>query len=85
MRFLLEQTRPDADVDAAARAYVRGQVWRGELRWHPELITQHARRGHRAPLAARDLGRGVMLNFMHHGTYEGAFASIGAARRRRCT
>ena len=35
--------RPDADLDAAARAYVRRQVWRGELRWHPELLTRHAR------------------------------------------
>ena len=76
MRFLLEHTRPDADVDAAARAYVKGQIWRGELRWHPELITRMRVVGMEHLDAARDGGRGVMLNFVHHGTYEGAFASL---------
>ena len=35
MEFLLEHTRPEADLDAVARDYVRYQVRRGELRWHP--------------------------------------------------
>ncbi|MET0840263.1 MAG: hypothetical protein ABWY19_15895 [Marmoricola sp.] len=77
MAFLLEESRPDADVEAAARAYVRRQVWRGELRWHPDLITHKRIEGLEHLLAAKNLGRGVMLNFMHHGTYEGAFGSIG--------
>jgi lauroyl/myristoyl acyltransferase len=77
MTFLLEKSRPDADIEAAARAYVRRQVWRGELRWHPELITHLRIEGLDHLLAAREAGRGVMLNFMHHGTYEGAFGSIG--------
>jgi lauroyl/myristoyl acyltransferase len=76
MRFLLEHTRPETDVDAAARAYVKGQIWRGELRWHPELITRMRVVGMEHLDAARDGGRGVMLNFVHHGTYEGAFASL---------
>jgi hypothetical protein len=37
MRFLLENTRADVDLDEVARAYVRYQARRGELRWHPEL------------------------------------------------
>ena len=66
-------------------AYVRGQIWRGELRWHPELITRPARRRASStcwPRASR--GRGVMLNFMHHGTYEGALrvARRGSGYRR---
>jgi lauroyl/myristoyl acyltransferase len=77
MRFLLERTRPAADVDAAARAYVRRQILRGELRWHPETLTDMRIVGLEHLLAARDLGRGVMLNFMHHGSYEGAFGSLG--------
>lgn len=77
MAFLLEESRPDADVEAAARAYVRRQVWRGELRWHPDLITHKRIEGLEHLLSAKELGRGVMLNFMHHGTYEGAFGSIG--------
>ena len=28
------------------------------------------------PQAARELGAGVVLNFTHHGQYDGAFASI---------
>jgi len=76
MRFLIENTRPDADVERLARAYVKGQIWRGELRWHPELITRMRVVGMEHLVAARDQGRGVMLNFMHHGTYEGAFASL---------
>jgi lauroyl/myristoyl acyltransferase len=77
MTFLLEKSRPDADIEAAARAYVRRQVWRGELRWHPELITHMRIEGLEHLVAAKEAGRGVMLNFMHHGTYEGAFGSIG--------
>ena len=77
MSFLLERARPDADIERAARAYVRGQMWRGEARWHPEMLTNRRIVGLEHLQAARDLGRGVMLNFMHHGAYEGAFGSLG--------
>jgi lauroyl/myristoyl acyltransferase len=77
MAFLLEKSRPEADIEAAARAYVRRQVWRGELRWHPDLITHMPIEGLDHLVAAKEAGRGVMLNFMHHGTYEGSFGSIG--------
>lgn len=76
MRFLLEHSRPDLDLDAVAEAYVRYQARRGELRWHPELITGLRVQGMHRLRAARSLGRGVILNFMHHGYYDGAFASI---------
>ncbi|HEU5038899.1 MAG TPA: hypothetical protein VFT70_17965 [Nocardioides sp.] len=76
MRFLLEHTRPDADLDAVARAYVRYQARRGELRWHPELITGLRVVGMDHMLGARAHGRGVLLNFVHHGYYDGAFPSI---------
>lgn len=76
MRFLLEHVRPDADLDAVARAYVAYQARRGELRWHPELITSLRVQGMHRLREARALGRGVVLNFMHHGYYDGAFASI---------
>jgi lauroyl/myristoyl acyltransferase len=77
MRFLLEQTQPGTDLDGAARAYVRSQIWRGELRWHPELVIHLRVEGFEHLRAARDQGRGVILNFMHHGSYEGALASVG--------
>lgn len=76
MRFLLEHTRPDADVEAAARAYVRTQIWRGEVRWHPEVISHLRVDGLEHLEAARELGSGVILSFTHHGQYDGAFSSI---------
>jgi lauroyl/myristoyl acyltransferase len=76
MRFLLEQTELDPDIDAVARAYVRYQARRGELRWHPELLTSLPVQGIDHLLAARDRGRGVVLNFVHHGYYDGAFPSV---------
>ncbi|WP_036570193.1 hypothetical protein [Nocardioides sp. URHA0032] len=79
MRFLLEHTRPGADLDAIARAYVRYQARRGELRWHPELLTSLRVDGIGFLLGARSAGRGVLLNFVHHGYYDGGFPSI--ARR----
>ena len=79
MKFLLEHTTPDADVEAAARAYVRFQAWRGESRWHPELISHLPVVGMEHLTSARESGRGVLVSFMHHAHYEGGFASI--ARR----
>ena len=76
MRFVLEHTRPDADLDEVARAYVRSQIWRGELRWHPETISHLRVEGLENLHAARDLGAGVVLNFTHHGQYDGGFPSL---------
>ena len=76
MRFLLEHGRTDADVEAAARGYARWMIWRAEARWHPETVTQQRVEGLEHLIGARDLGRGVVLNFMHHGAYDGAFASL---------
>jgi lauroyl/myristoyl acyltransferase len=81
MRFLLEVARPEADIEAAARAYVKRMIWRGELRWHPDLLTRQRVVGFEHLVAARGLGRGVVLNFMHHGAYEGlppSLARLGA-------
>lgn len=75
MSFLLEHTRPEADVEAAARAYVRYQARRGELRWHPSMVTRMRVAGIEHLSGARDRGQGVLLNFMHHGYYDGAFPS----------
>lgn len=76
MRFLLEQARPEADVEAAARAYVRYQARRAELRWHPSTLTGLPVEGLAHLVAARAEGRGVILSFIHHGYYDGAFPSI---------
>jgi lauroyl/myristoyl acyltransferase len=76
MGFLLEHARPDLDLEPVARAYVRYQARRGELRWHPRLLTSLRVEGMDHLAAAREAGRGVMLNFVHHGYYDGAFPSI---------
>lgn len=81
MRFVLEHARPTADLDAliedAARRYVERQIWRAELRWHIDLITNQQIEGLEHLTAARDLGRGVILSHMHHGHFEGAMGTIG--------
>lgn len=83
MRFLLEHAVPAADLEArveeAARAYVRYQARRGELRWHPRLLTHLRVEGLEHLTSARAHGRGVVVNFMHHGYYDGAWPSIAAA------
>jgi lauroyl/myristoyl acyltransferase len=76
MSFLLEVARPEADLDAAARAYVRRMIWRAEARWHPELLTRQRIVGFEHLAAAHDLGRGVIINYMHHGAYEGLSPSL---------
>ena len=50
---------PSVDIDGVARDYVRYQVHRGELRWHPEMITHLRVEGIEHLRAARDNGRGV--------------------------
>lgn len=77
MRFVLEHARPDADIEAAARAYVERQVWRSELRWHLDLVTDQPVEGLEHLVAAYDRGGGVLLSHMHHGHFEGAMATLG--------
>ncbi|WP_139220533.1 hypothetical protein [Trujillonella endophytica] len=81
MRFQLEKTRPGADVGAAATEYLRQMFWRAERRWRPELITNLPVEGADRVLAARDRdpSRGMVLTFMHHGVYDGQWASIDKA------
>lgn len=76
MELLLGAAHPDADLDEAARRYIEAWVWRGEKRWHPSLLTNQRVVGIENLVAAQAQGRGVLLSFMHHGDYSGAFASI---------
>ncbi|MDP2775046.1 MAG: hypothetical protein Q8O61_15950, partial [Nocardioides sp.] len=76
MRFLLERTHPEADIEAHAREYVELWLRRAELRWRPAMVCSQPVDGIERLIAARDLGRGVILNFMHHAQYEGAFPSV---------
>jgi lauroyl/myristoyl acyltransferase len=78
MRFVLGDDAPDAEVEAAARRYVGQWFARAELRWRPRMMTMPVRGIDRLE-GARALGRGVLLNFSHHGYYEGAIGSVALA------
>lgn len=77
MRFLVERTRPDLDLDTVARDYVRYQALRGEMRWRPEELTHLEVQGLHHLTSAHEPGRGVVLSFMHHAFIEGGLASLG--------
>jgi lauroyl/myristoyl acyltransferase len=76
MRFLLEQSGSELDLETTARRYVKRMIVRGEQRWHPELIGQQRVKNIERLVAARDQGRGVVLSFMHHAEYDGAAGAI---------
>ncbi len=76
MALLLEESVPGADVEAAARRYVRRQAFRGELRWHQSLISNPRIEGVEHLRSAYAEGRGVLLNYLHHGHWEGTFAGL---------
>lgn len=79
MEFLLGRSRPEADLDAATRRYIERWVWRAELRWRKSMLIRQRVEGIERLVAAREQGRGVVLNFMHHGQYDGAFPSLARA------
>lgn len=76
MAFLLERTRPEADLEDVARRYLERMVWRAELRWHPEMIVNQPVSGLSNLTQITDRGNGVIVNFMHHGQFDGVFGSL---------
>jgi lauroyl/myristoyl acyltransferase len=77
MRFLVEHTRPDLDLDTVARDYVRYQALRGETRWRPQELADLEVQGLHHLTSAHKPGRGLVISFMHHAFLEGGFASLG--------
>ncbi len=75
MLFLLGESCP-AQVSQVARRYVQEMVVRAEVRWHPDVATRVRLEGAEHLEAARALGRGVVLSFMHHGLYDRAFPAV---------
>jgi lauroyl/myristoyl acyltransferase len=72
MEFLLAKTRPEADLDDAARRYIEHEAWRSERRWHPEMLQQRIEGADRLRELAAGSPRGVVVTFMHHGADGGA-------------
>ena len=68
MEFLLGETRPDADLETLARAYVEWNRWRIETRWHADAFLPAVPvEGAEHLAAGRD---GAIVNFLHHGPFE---------------
>jgi lauroyl/myristoyl acyltransferase len=76
MRFLLESSRPQSDIEKAARQYVGWMVARAEQRWHPELVTRLRVKDIERLKAVRDEGHGAIISFMHHAEYDGGAAAL---------
>jgi lauroyl/myristoyl acyltransferase len=79
MRYLLEKERSQAEVEQAARLYLLEAYKRNEQRWRPWQTTQQEISGLQSleKLATRPVG--LIINFMHHGQYDGIFQSLARA------
>jgi len=76
MRFVVGEDQPDAVIKRLAMAYIRRMIWRGESRWHPELVNNQQVAGVEHLRALRDTGTGFIVTFGHHGDYEGLGPSL---------
>lgn len=79
MRYLLEYTVRAPEIPALAREYAEFAVLRGYRRWNPGHLTRQPVQGIEWLTTKRDPDRGVLLNFMHHGQYDGMFPSLARA------
>ncbi len=79
MRFVVGDDQPDEVVDRLAAAYIKRMVWRGEARWHPELLTRQPIVGMEHLRAVQRGDTGFIVSFTHHGDYEGVSPSLAWA------
>lgn len=79
MRFLLEHTERAAEIPELSREYTEFALLRGYRRWHPRHLSRQPVRGVEWLTTRKDPARGVLLNFMHHGQYDGLFPSLARA------
>jgi lauroyl/myristoyl acyltransferase len=79
MRFVVGDDQPDEEIDRLAAAYLERMIWRGEARWHPELVTRQQIVGLEKVRALQDAECGFIVNFVHHGDYEGMSPSLAWA------
>jgi lauroyl/myristoyl acyltransferase len=77
MDYLLGCSPRAGEVETLAKRYLFETYKRAELRWRPWVTTrQRVDNIERLQAAVAD-ERGVLLSFMHHGQYDGLFASVG--------
>lgn len=79
MEFLLGVRAPEVDLEAVVDRYLWLMKWRGEARWHHDLLVHQPVEGLEHYEQARAAGRGVLVSFSHHGLYDGVFGSLGNA------
>lgn len=77
MTFLTETTRTPTEIADVARRHRRFHAWHAEVRWHPALVSDVEIR--RIDILRRFKldGAPCILNFLHHGPFDGAFAALG--------
>lgn len=79
MEHLVGAALPDADLDDLARRYVAWTMRRGEYRWHADLVADQEIEGLDHLAKAYAEGRGVVVSFVHHAHFEGAFLAVHRA------
>ena len=79
MEHLVGGVDPGADLDDLARRYVAWGMRRGEYRWHPDLVADQRILGLEHLRDAQGRGRGVVVTFLHHAHFEGAFLALHRA------
>jgi lauroyl/myristoyl acyltransferase len=79
MRFVTGDDQPHEVIGRLAEAYVKRSIWRGEARWHPQLVNGQEVEGAELLLALRRQRQGFIVAFTHHGDYEGISPSLAHA------
>lgn len=79
MDLLLGASGSTRDLDEVAMAFCAFYLSRPEIHRHPASLHHQRVHGVEHLTAAKALGRGVVLHFLHHGFYEGAVSSLAIA------
>jgi lauroyl/myristoyl acyltransferase len=79
MRWVVGEDPPQDAVDRLAVGYLRRMIWRGEARWHPQLVSRQPVTGVEHLRALSEAHGGFIIGFAHHGDYEGLCASLAWA------
>lgn len=79
MNFLLGNTERAAEVPQIARDYAEFDLLRNYRRWRPRPLMHQRIEGLEWLTTKKDPNRGIVLNFMHHGQYDGLVGSFSNA------
>lgn len=74
--FLLGDDLAPAELERLIDGYIEQWYLRAELRWRLDTLMDLELKGLDKLKAARDSGRGVVLNFIHHAQFEGVIGAL---------